>query len=358
MKSISRAWVAALLLAGFAAATASYGAFFIEDWKVLDTGFTAVNAGWDPVSATLPSPSGSVFVGGALTATPTVQIYNAATGALTAGVLDQTGLTFGSLGYFAQTANAAGKIFAYSNSTSGGGELKVWDTIGSPASEVVWGGGFSRNLFAVGDRLYSVGAANGGPITISEPDGVTGDYLALYTFGDGAAGQPGGKAGVTATVDGMYVWGSEAISGGGFDGIHQWNYNAGSDVYEFAGNIVLDTIWTPVSGGGELRAMDVAVDPSLSMLFAIERETDLIFAINLGDMATIGDETVHSTYTIGQDVTYYGSLDIDTENKALYWMGRGTAGGDANLGKLTYIPEPATMALLGLAGLALLRRRR
>jgi hypothetical protein len=330
--------VAVLTLVGGA-----HAGFFTEEWSVLDTGFNARNMGWD----------GTYVFLGESTSTPGSLVYNASDGTDAGFGLDMTGLTFGSLGFFAQTANADGKIFAYSNSDPP--ELKVWDSITDTPYELNWGGGFARNFFAVGDRIYSTGSANGGPITINEPDPVSGDYVAIYSFGDGGAGEPGGKAGVTAMQDASMVWGSEAISGAGFDGIHQWSYDAGNDEYVYDGDYIFPAAETPL-GDGLLYAMDVAVDEDDNLLFAIEHYGSAIFAINLGTTA-VGDETIVASYDVGVDLTYYGSLDIDMANNALYWMGRGATNQDASFGKLTYIPEPSALGLLVLGGLALLRRR-
>jgi hypothetical protein len=339
-----------VLLAAMAASTAQ-AQFFTEVYAVADSGFEARNMGWDPVGDYL-------FMGNS-NSTPNTRVYNAATGLAASPIPPKyptTGLTFGSLGFFAQTGSASGKIFAYSNSDTD--NLKVWDSITGTPTEMAWTGGFARNLYAVGDTVYATGAENGGPITVNVPDTVNGGYMTKYSIGD-AAGDPGGKAGVTATQDGSMVIGSEAISSAAANGIHVWDYNAGADDYDFAGNITFPLGVGPVDVEdtySRIEAMDVAIDEDDNILLAIERVADKIWAINL-NAPGIGDETIIATYDLPADVTYYGSLDIDMANNALYWMGRRTDNNMAAFGKLTYVPEPSALALLALGGLALIRRR-
>jgi hypothetical protein len=342
-----------LLVCGLVLAVAggANAAFLTEDWTVLNSGINARSVGYskhdDVVTIGEGVANGQTFA------------FDGATGAALSPIppkLPTTGLTIdGSLGFFGGlTSDASNPVPEYygmaSNSTNP--LLKVWPSLTGTASEVNYNGQFARNQFYVGSRLVTVGSADGGPIQILDPDGV-GDYQVTYSMGD-PAGDRGGKGGATMAQDSSMVWGIEGLnSPSTLNMISQWSYNGGTDSYDFDGYIDYQAL-------GIGRSIDVAVDEADNVMFVIDFDNDQVVALELGSAAT-GDETAIGTFAIAVDTTFYMGLEVDIHENALIWGARhtnpDTGAADFAFGKLTYVPEPSALVLLGLGGLALIRRR-
>jgi hypothetical protein len=327
-----------------AMATAASADFFTEVWTNYDTGYAITSVGFSPVDNCVP-------LGESHNATLTTHCFSEVDGAALPPVppkLPTTGLVSTSLGFFGGIQGSAnGKYFGMI-SLSANPQLAVWDSLTATPTQVNWNGGFSRNIFAVGDRIYSTGAADGGPVEILEPDEF-GDYNVLYTLG-GVAGEPGGKADVTAMSDGSMVWGVEGLSGGVTDAVHQFHYDAGSDSYLYDGDVDYAAL-------GLGRCVGIGLDEDDMILFLLDFDNNQIHGIGLGSSA-VGDEVLYGSWTAAADLWYYAGVRVDGPANELYWGSRNavnTSTGD--FGKLSYVPEPASLALLMLGGLALLRRR-
>lgn len=327
------------------AVTAAKAEFFTEVWSNYDTGYTITSVGFSPVDNCVP-------IGESHNTTLTTHCFSEVDGSpLPAGPpieLPTTGLVSTSLGFFGGIQGSAnGKYFGMI-SLSDNPSLAVWDNLYATPTQVNWNGSFSRNIFAVGDRLYSTGAADSGPIEVLEPDEF-GDYNVVYSMG-GVAGEPGGKADVTAMSDGSYVWGVEGLSGAVSDAVHQFHYDAGSDSYMYDGDV--DYV-----GLGLGRCVGLGLDEDDGILFLLDFDNDQIHGVGLGDLATVGDEVVYGSWTAAANLWYYGGVRVDGAANELYWGSRNadnTSTGD--FGKLSYVPEPASLFLLALGGLALRRR--
>ncbi|RYG37742.1 PEP-CTERM sorting domain-containing protein, partial [bacterium] len=90
-----------------------------------------------------------------------------------------------------------------------------------------------------------------------------------------------------------------------------------------------------------------------------------LFGVNGYDLQTIdftvgGSDSYSSSLMIaGSGYSFFGVIATDGSNiDALSW--KNVTGGDTTVGlaNVDAVPEPASMAALGLGGLALLRRRR
>ncbi len=334
---------AAALLMLAPAATAD---FFTEIWTNYDTGYALTSASFSPVDNCVPI--GESHAGDPLTTHCFSEVDGVALPPIPPK-LPTTGLVSTSLGFFGGIqASANGKYFGMI-SLSDNPRLAIWENLTATPSQVNFNGSFSRNMFVVGDRIYSIGAANGGPIEILEPDEF-GDYNVVYSMG-GTVEEPGGKADVAATADGSMVWGIEGVSGGVSDAIHQFHYDAGSDAYVYDGSI-------DYAGLGVGRCTGMGLDEDDGILFVLDFDNDQVHGIGLGDPAVVGDEVLFGTWQAASDVWYYGGIRVDGPANELYWGTRNavnTSSGD--FGKLGYVPEPSSLGLLLLGGLALLRRR-
>ncbi|MCP4249721.1 MAG: PEP-CTERM sorting domain-containing protein [bacterium] len=342
--------VAALAANVMVADSAHAVALFTPVWTNLNTGYDATSLGYNPVDDV-------VSVGDAFTGTPATHAYDAATGALLPPTppveLPTAGLTLdGSLGFFGGIAGSAngGYYGLVSNGTNVPGNLKVWPSLTGAAAEVPFNGSFSRNMFMVGARMYSTGSADGGPLEVLEPDAGTGDYNVVHTMGPAGPGTagPGGKSGVTATQDGSTVWGIEGLNLPGLNTVNKFTFDGTN--YNYEGSFDPQTL---LPG----RAIDVAIDEDDNLMFLIDFDNDKVWALRM-KTAAVGDEKVIDSFDIGVDTTFYMGLEIDPVNNHLYWGARTNGGGDFNFGKLSYVPEPTSLALLAMGSLAMLRRRR
>lgn len=340
-----------VLLAAVCPAQANY---FTEEWTNYNTGYTITGVTFSPVDNT-------VALGESHNSTLTTHVFDATTGAPSSpfpAKLPTTGLTSPWLGFFGTIqASANGKYFGNLSQPDGTGtigDLVVWDSLtDATPTQTMLNAGFSRNMFAAGDRLYSVGSADGGPIEIAEPNAGTGEWDVAYTLG-GTAPDYGGKAAVTAMQDGSMVWGNDGAVGADDprNGFHQWSYDAGGDTYNFDG-----TINPSALGAG--RCFGVGVDEDDGLLFALDVDNNQIIGIKLNS-AAVGDEWIIDTWAIdpSADPWIYGGVSVDGANNELYWGTRDAVDpGTGHFGKLSYVPEPSALALLILGGLAVLRRR-
>ena len=326
-------------------ATVANADFLTEIWTNYDTGYALTSVGYNPVDNCVP-------IGESHNATLTTHAYDAATGALLPPVppkLPTGGLVSPWLGFFGGIQGSAnGKYFG--NMSQGDGSIAIWDNLTAAPVQVNSAMAFSRNIFAVGDRLYSTGASDGGPVEILDPDPGTGDYVVSYTLG-AVGGDPGGKADVTAMADSSIVWGLEGLGTAAQNFVHQWSYDADTDSYVYDGDIDYQSM-------GIGRSVGVGFDEDDGILFLLDFDNDQIHGIGLGDLATVGDEVLYGSWTAAADLWYYGGVRVDGPANEVYWGARNAANtSSGDFGKLSYIPEPASLALLLLGGLALLRRR-
>lgn len=134
---------------------------------------------------------------------------------------------------------------------------------------------------------------------------------------------------------------------------------------DFAGNFTLigqvsSTVDTDIDING------LAFDESTGSLFALDAQADALMRVDL--------ETLEATPVgnLGLSVSAIGGMDFALDDSGLFAAstfgdfyridpvtGQGTLLGDLgfNTSAIAAIPEPASIVLLGLAGLALLRRR-
>jgi hypothetical protein len=343
---------AAALLMLAPAATAD---FFTEIWTNYDTGYSITSVGFSPVDNCVP-------IGESHTADPlTTHCFSKVDGVALPPVppkLPTGGLVSPWLGFFGGIQGSAnGKYFGNMSQNGAGpdgvpgtpddiGGLAIWPSLTGTPTQVMFNGSFSRNIFVVGDRIYSTGAADGGPIEVLEPDG-DGNYQVIYS----TSGNPGGKADVAAKQDGSIMWGLEGLGTAAQNFVHQWSYDAGSDSYVFDGDI--DYV-----GLGIGRSVGLGYDEDDGILFLLDFDNNMIHGVGLGDPAVVGDEVLFGSWQAQADLWYYGGVRVDGAANELYWGARNavnTSSGD--FGKLSYVPEPSALGLLILGGLALLRRR-
>jgi hypothetical protein len=328
---------AAVLLILAPAATAD---FFTEIWTNYDTGYALTSVSFSPVDNCVP-------IGESHNATLTTHCYSEVDGSALPAIppkLPTGGLVSPWLGFFGGIQGSAnGKYFG--NLSQGDGDIVIWENLTATPTQVNSAMAFSRNIFVVGDRLYSVGAADGGPIEVLEPD-MDGNYQVIYS----TSGNPGGKADVAAKQDGSIMWGLEGLGTAEQNFVHQWSYDAGSDSYVYDGDI--DYV-----GMGIGRSVGLGYDEDDGILFLLDFDNDMIHGVGLGSDA-VGDEVLYGSWQADADLWYYGGVRVDGPANELYWGARNavnTSSGD--FGKLSYIPEPSSLGLLLLGGLALLRRR-
>ncbi len=165
-----------------------------------------------------------------------------------------------------------------------------------------------------------------------------GTIVGRVTVANGAILAPGNSPGTT-------TYASDQIWGGG--GIYEW------EIQDWTGSAGAIDGWDLIS------ITDTESDPNLTI--TATPETPFIIKITEFSLTNFAVSTLEQTFEIlsadggisGFDASYF-TLDTTA------WTQGGTWGiiQDGNSLKLTYIPEPASLVLLGLGAVALLHRRR
>jgi hypothetical protein len=138
--------------------------------------------------------------------------------------------------------------------------------------------------------------------------------------------------------------------------MHVWNYpeNAPNHSWTSQGLKDIEVLYTTTGGGAGGWGSDTAGDwTSLSLVTLNQASTMAITDIN-GLPAVLSQEIPFG----GADAAYV-IIRVANPNDNLSWNYAGT-NWDVGLGEVRFyaVPEPASLALLGLGGLALFRRRR
>lgn len=135
-----------------------------------------------------------------------------------------------------------------------------------------------------------------------------------------------------------YIWNVDNLDLTGYDAvsieIHNYNHVAGDYVWA---RLFLNAGWVPNPGDTRLEGNAAWIEP--------DPEAPLISTINLSGL----------TATQKSQITKIG-IDVGMYADDQYWDGREWYGQDFNVA--VTVPEPATICLLGLSSLTLLRKRR
>ena len=120
--------------------------------KILDTTVASAQS----YSATYVPVANKYLIG----SSTDIKVFNGDTGAIETP-MSIAGITPGGLGFFAVTADAAGKVYAYEDN---GKDIWRWDSVADPTPEKVYGEAPDAALFA---RVGSTGGGSGPGVNIA-----------------------------------------------------------------------------------------------------------------------------------------------------------------------------------------------
>jgi hypothetical protein len=229
--------------------------------------------------------------------------------------------------------------------------------MGDPSNRKVW---LAHQIdFGLdGARLeFRARVATGAPLDMQHPDG-----------GGGVAPWPAGGKGMPVQNNGKGHFGiAEAgIGGGALDGSMGFSLALQEELSEFAGyeNITTDVLllneWNPANQDGT----DTGATGTPSYVPVNDATAWHTFVIDIAKLVTVEDHeyrlsiSVDGAPAVTRDVT--AATGLEYSGLDILHMGSSATGGYSayDIDYFKAIPEPMTLSLLGLGGLALLRRRR